>query len=463
MNRLRLYTLITFLTTISTLSLAQAHRVVRITAPDARRPAEVSIAINPTNPDNIIATSIQYGKPGDKARVNGHSYVTMDGGRNWQTIALPNPRQLGQGDDSITFGSDGTAYHCYMSFEGIRVRRPQRAISGLWITSSQDGGRSWSGPVPVIDHINSVTPFEDKPYVVTDNVPGSPYLKNVYLAWTRFDEYGSRDPGCHSHIFFSRSSNGGQSFDMPIRISDTTGDCVDDDNTLEGAIAAAGLKGEVYVIWSGPQGLVLDKSTDGGITFGRDKVIAPHPGGWDISIAGLNRSNGMPVTKVDYSNSPYRGTLYVNWVDNRNGDHDVFVMSSRDGGETWSQPVRVNDDLTGNGKDQFLTWMAVDPVDGAINVVFYDRRNQEGTNTTVTLARSVDGGKTFVNHPIDLAPFACNPAVFFGDYNGIDAYNGLVVSVFTHFTGKTELGVSAALFKFKPGTQETIETTAQSR
>lgn len=455
MIRLRLYTLPLFLTTICLATPAQ-QRIVRLTDPEALRPSEVSIAINPARPDNIIGTSIQYGR-GAGARVNGYSYVTSDGGLTWRTLPLPNARQLSQGDDAITFDSSGTAYHSYLSFEGIREAKPRRAYSGIYVVASRDGGASWSDPVPVIDHINSVTPFEDKPYVVTDNVPGSPNRNNVYLAWTRFDAYGSRDPACHSHIFFSRSTDGGRSFAMPIRISDGTGDCLDDDNTLEGAIVAAGLKGEVYVVWSGAQGLVFDKSLDGGLTFGKDKMIAPHPGGWNIGIPGIGRSNGMPVTRVDYSPGPQRGTIYVNWIDTRNGDPDVFVMSSRDGGETWSPPVRVNDDKMGNGKAQFLTWLAIDPVDGSLNVVFYDRRNLEGTKTGLTLARSVDGGKTFVNYKISLAPFETSQNVFFGDYNGIDAYNGLVVPIFTHFISPQNLAVSVALFRFKPGTQEQLK------
>lgn len=454
MNCLRLYTLPLLLTTIGLTGIAQ-QRVVRITAPDAYRPAEVSVAINPTNPDNIIGTSIQYStRPG--ARVNGYSYVTTDGGKTWQTIADPNLRQLPQGDDSITFSGEGVAYHSFMSFDGIREKRPRRAYSGIYVMSSKDNGLSWSEAVPVIDHINSITPFEDKPYVVTDNVAGSPHKNNVYLAWTRFDEYGSKDPACHSHIMFSRSTDGGKSFAMPFRISDSTGDCRDDDGTLEGAIVAAGVNGEVFVVWSGPQGMVFDKSLDGGLTFGADKVIATQPGGWAIDIPGINRSNGMPVTKVDFSTGPNRGSIYVNWIDDRHGDPDVFVMSSRDGGETWSPPVRVNDDKVGNRKAQFLTWMAIDPVDGSLNVVFYDRRDQEGTKTSVMLARSVDGGKSFVNYPINLEPFACNEKIFFGDYNGIDACNGLVVPIFMHFTNDKDLAVSVALFRFKPGTQEQV-------
>jgi hypothetical protein len=96
---------------------------------------------------------------------------------------------------------------------------------------------------------------------------------------------------------------------MPIRISDSGGDCVDSDNTVEGAVPSVGPNGEVYIVWAGPLGLVFDKSTDGGLTFGKDKVIGNMPGGWDFAIDGLDRANGMPVTGVDLSNGPNKGTL----------------------------------------------------------------------------------------------------------------------------------------------------------
>jgi hypothetical protein len=293
--------------------------------------------------------------------------------------------------------------------------------------------------------------------LIVDNAPGSRFKGNVYLAWTRFDVYGSADPENHSQIYFTRSTDQGQTFSMPFRISDTGGDCLDSDNTVEGAVPAVGPNGEVYVVWAGPLGLVFDKSTDGGLTFGKDKVIGEIPGGWDFGIEGLSRANGMPVTGVDLSNGPNKGTLYVNWIDARNGDPDVFVMSSRDGGQTWSAPVRVNDDALKNGKAQFFTWMAIDTMDGAVNVVFYDRREGKGTLTGLTLARSVDGGRTFVNHKIDVPMFSANERTFFGDYSSISAYDGRVVPAFMHFVGNGSLAVSVALFRFKLGTQEIVK------
>ncbi|MEJ2677793.1 MAG: sialidase family protein [Gemmatimonadota bacterium] len=424
---------------------AAAQQVVRVSGPEITNPGEVSVAINPANPDNVVITSLADGGPAGP-RVTDYAYVSMDGGQHWSVVGAPNPGARVQGDDAITFNADGLAIHSYIAFDGIRVPRPDRAESGIYIGTSSDGGVTWAPPVPVIDHVNTVIPFEDKPWPVADNVDGSPHRGNIYVAWTRFDVYGSHSPTDSSQIWFARSTDGGRTFQPGFRISDQGGDAVDSDSTVEGAVPSVGPEGQVYVVWAGPQGLVFDRSLDGGYTFGKDRVISDMPGGWDIAVPGVDRHNGMPVTGVDLSQGPNRGTLYVNWIDQRNGDPDVFVMASRDGGETWSKPVRVNDDPVGDGAAQMFTWMAVDPVDGSVNVVFLDRRGLKGTQTAVTVARSEDGGRTFVNHHVDQPPFTMHADVFYGDYNGIAAYGGHVVAAYPRFEKDGSLAVAAALF-----------------
>jgi hypothetical protein len=428
-----------------------AITVVDVTAKDARRPAEVSVAINPSNAEHVIAVMLQGGAPG-QPRVSNHSYTSFDGGLTWKAVAASNPDGRVQGDDAVTFGRDGTAYHSYIAFDGIRVERPERAWSGIFVRSSKDG-LTWTTPLAVVDHINTAMPFEDKPWVGVDRSEKSPHRGNVYVAWTRFDVYGSDNPADRSHIMVSRSRDGGRTFSTPFEISDHTGDAKDSDGTVEGVVPAVGPNGELYIAWAGPKGLVIDKSTDGGWTFGKDRVITAIPGGWDLPVPGLERHNGMPITAVDVSAGPHKGSVYVNWIDERNGDADVFVAASRDGGTTWAAPVRVNDDRT--GAVQMFTWMAVDPADGSLNLVFHDRRGQIGKTTGLTLARSVDGGKTFVNRQGPIAAFdCCERSAFFGDYNGIDAYGGRVVAVFPVLTGDGQQKVQAAIARFRTSTQD---------
>ena len=202
------------------------------------------------------------------------------------------------------------------------------------------------------------------------------------------------------------------------------GNCIDEDDTVEGAVPALGPNGEIYVSWAGPDGLVFSKSLDDGVTWLSEEIsINPMPTGWDYSIPGINRANGLPITKCDLSGGPNHGTIYVNWSDQRNGsnDTDIWLAKSVDGGETWSDEIRVNDDDP--GKQQFFTWMDLDQTNGNLHFVFYDRRNYTDNNTDVYLAYSTDGGDTFVNQQISEVPFVPSPGVFFGDYTNITVHN----------------------------------------
>ena len=118
------------------------------------------------------------------------------------------------------------------------------------------------------------------------------------------------------------------------------------------------------------------------------------------------------------------------WGDYRNGDIDIFVATSADRGRTWSKPTRVNDDPLHNGKDQFMQWVAVDPVDGSAYVMFYDRRG-DSTNVRpiVVLARSTDGGRSFTNYAWTDVVFDPRESSFLGDYNGLTALNGRVYGI----------------------------------
>jgi hypothetical protein len=149
-----------------------------------------------------------------------------------------------------------------------------------------------------------------------------------------------------------------------------------------------------------------------------------------FQVEDVARSNGFPQIGVD-ARAGRKARLYLSWSDYRNGDTDVFVSSSSDLGRTWGKAVRVNDDPVHDGADQFFQWMAVDPVDGSVNVLFYDRRGDpRNRDATVTLARSTDGGRSFGNDAWTTQAF--NPErAFLGDYTGIAARDGRVYGIWT--------------------------------
>jgi hypothetical protein len=170
----------------------------------------------------------------------------------------------------------------------------------------------------------------------------------------------------------------------------------------------------------------MASSSDGGRTFTPSRkildVAAPY-----FKVENIYRSNGFPQIDID----PGHDRLFITWADYRNGDVDVFCSSSTDQGRTWSPPVRVNSDPLHNGADQFFQWMAVDPTDGAAYVIFYDRRSDPANKLAkVVLARSTDGGATFVNYAWTEEAFDARED-FIGDYSGLAAFGGRVYGVWT--------------------------------
>ena len=291
---------------------------------------------------------------------------------------------------------------------------------------STDGGKSWTdgsfaGHHPPKD--------QDKQWMAVN-----PANNHLYMTWTEFDRYGSSAKKDKSRILFSKSADGGDNWSDAIAINQLDGDCLDGDQTTEGAVPAVGPNGEIFVAWSYDEKIYFDRSLDGGENWlDNDIVVSDQPAGWTIDIPGLNRSNGMPVTATDLSDGPNRGTIYVNWADQRNGenDTDIWLARSKDGGQTWSKAQRINDDPP--GKHNFLTWMSVDAMTGHIYIVFYDRRAYNNLQTDVYLAYSYDGGVTFTNKKISESPFTPDSAAFFGDYNNIHSYDNRVRPIWTRY------------------------------
>ncbi len=368
---------------------------------------EVAITINPTNPLNLIAAS------------NTNFYVyTLTGDFGWSGINYLSSTMGVAGDPSLTFDYLGNAYYAHLSNTGGTYGWLDRMV----VQKSINGGVTWNNGTGV--GLNGIKD-QDKEWIVSDMVNTSSYKGSLYMGWTEFDKYGSSILTDESKILFSFSRDTNFTWNTPIQINDMNGYCRDNDSTVEGAVPAIGPNGEIYISWSSLQGIMFDKSLDGGQTFGTDIVVASQPGGWAFDIPGISRCNGFPVTLCDAST----GDVHIVWSDQRNGitNTDIFSITSHDGGNTWGNIVRVNNDTS--GRHQFFPWATIDQSTGNIYVVFYDRRNTVGDSTDVYLARSTDGGVTFDNFKISNSSFLPYSNRFFGDYTNIAALNGKIYPI----------------------------------
>lgn len=389
-------------------------RIVQSLVPEPGYFTEPGIAVNPQNPQQVVAVF----------QDNAHASYSENGGRDWKAatgVEPPNFRV--SGDVSVTYDPHGHAIICYIAFDKLGTFNywgHNASRNGIFIRRSLDGGKTWEADhIPVAEQKTEPgIPFEDKPYIVADNSSG-PHAGNLYVGWTRWTE-------TNSLMLLSRSTDGGKTWSKPLEIDDHPGLPRDDNGALEGFAAVVGPDSTVYAVWSTGEGIVLTTSHDGGKSFARPRLVL-HTAPIMFAIDTLDRANGFPQIAID----PRSGRLYVTWSDYRNGDLDVFCASSSDKGKTWAAPVRVNNDPIHDGVEQFFQWSAVDPTDGTVNVVFYDRRNDpRNRKQIVVLARSTDGGRTFANYAWTDNAFEAG-GVFFGDYSGLAAFGGRVYGIWT--------------------------------
>ena len=393
--------------------------------------SEEAIAVNPTNPDNIvIVTNIQEGLSGlFKA-------VSFDGGLTWsreiiatgQTADDPND-PLGDSccDPSLAFDQYGNLFLSYLY--NIEIDVP--------VALSTDGGLHFH----IIDRITKpakttgigerqgIFRFTDQETIVTGE--GTAWI--VFNAGGPMVATGARVTGL------------GQVGDFaPVEIIPGTNNCTYGDVV----IGPGGMVMNVCSLTeSGQGGGKLFTSVDpdglGPAGFGnRVFVDNTHVGGFDFIPPQPDRSiDAEPGLAWDRTGGAHSGRVYLVYTleqKNESNDTDVLVRYSDDGGATWSAPARVNDDATTNS--QFLPKISLDPTRGNVAVTWYDSRLDLGSggagdtdglpNDDAQLwgAFSSDGQTFTPNIRISAGTSNSHDSgnrIDFGDYSGLSFYAGV--------------------------------------
>lgn len=393
-------------------------RDVLATAPDwgLRPHNETSIAINPTNPLNVIVGMNDYHL---SFGMTGYA-VTHDGGRTWvkgmvpmttlpitRTGRLANNGRVpdGGGDPVVDFARDGTAYFAHLHFtredylaDGSRAPVGR---NGLMVNRSTNGGRTWSkpqtaSPGPSLgspDPVGGVVVYEsdpatgklhDKEWMAVDKTT-SPYSGRIYVTWTQF----TFDPADNynyigSPIMMSYSSDRGVTWSAPKEINGQATFCDDNgEGVMQRCYAnqfstiAIGRDGTVYVSFENfntvdENQLLVVKSSDGGATWaGPYRIDTVYDSsGYYLLTDGPTCPAG-PSTRARLPNSCYRvmsagniavdpvtSDLYVVWDDNRNGTRGVLKERFSIGTENpfTTDPVMDVDVFMSKSTDGGVTW-----------------------------------------------------------------------------------------------------------
>src|SRR3984893_16730597 len=202
-----------------------------------RRQAEEVLAINPTDPDNLIA-----GQNDSRIGFNHCGYdFSFDGGKTWGDMIPPFYNFiLGDGhtadacsDPTATFDTAGNAYVAGILFDitspasAFIAMKSNAGIDGAFYHSPAPGPfQTFSNtPVGVIASDNDPNIAHDKEFIVADAQAGSIKKNNVYGTWTRFNASTGAGVGADSPIFFSQSTDGGTTWSPGVEISGASAVC----------------------------------------------------------------------------------------------------------------------------------------------------------------------------------------------------------------------------------------------
>ncbi|MBN1198040.1 MAG: hypothetical protein JXA23_01720, partial [Bacteroidales bacterium] len=371
--------------------------------------SENSIVVNPNDEAHVLNSNNSGNWPNTSSFYGADRLDSFDEGVTWGG-SVQGPTGVNYGDPVACMNMSGRYFIGYIT-----------TSMGQGVSYSDDNGVTWTATVPG-------TGSTDKNHLWVDNSPTSPYNGNLYDGWMEGSE-----------IRVTRSITNGTSWEPKIYISYET----NAGSHNQGVNFKTGPDGEVYAAWSvydswpsDEKAIGFARSMDGGVTWEpSSRILNNIKGVRTTGVPQNQRVNSFPSMACDISNSAYRGTIYIVWPNigypgvNSGSDRDIYIIKSTDQGDTWSAPVKVNQDPSGQGKTHYMSWIACDQANGQLSVVYYDNRNVNNNQCETWMAWSQDGGETWEEMKVSDVSWTPSPipgmaSGYFGDYLGIDMYNG---------------------------------------
>jgi hypothetical protein len=343
--------------------------------------------------------------------------VSSDAGRSWRqgllpglTTAFPPRGPFSRASDPVVAYDDahGVWLISTLGFSGSE--------SALLVSSSRDG-LHWSPPFMAIRKSNSPDGILlDKQWIACDNWVSSPFRGHCYLSYS--DIEGRR-------LVTQTSTDGGRTWSPPVGSPDNAGRRGITGRFAPGPQPVALPNGTLVVPLYDDDEISVVRSTNGGMSFSpgirvASSIFVPSPG---------LRAAPLPSAEVGAD-----GTIFLVWPDCRLraacSGNDLVLATSRDG-LSWTPPAAVP---LGAGS-QVLPGIAADPTrPGRLALAYY---TESGARLSVGFVSSRDGGLSW-SRPIRLStermPFgriARAGGAMVGDYISTSFAAGRAVSVFT--------------------------------
>jgi hypothetical protein len=331
---------------------------------------EPSIAVDPTDGNKMMIGWRQFNDITSDFRQGGWGYTT-DAGVHW---AFPGVLEPGVFRSDPVTKSDEIGNFFYLSLLGDNF------CDDLW--RSTNGGQSWTEQSP-----NGAAHGGDKQWFTIDTNVGGMGHGFVYQFWTGFFacDFGE----------FNRSTDSGATWMSPINIPNSPDTGAMDVDT-NGNLFLAGGGSPFWCVRS-------SNAQNGGQTPTFDQVTQVNMGG-DLIQGGVNGIGlcGQTFIAIDRSGGPTNNNIYMvaSVTPNFNATNVMFVRST-DGGQTFSAPLRINDDPVNPNKWHIFGTLSVAPT-GRIDVVWLDSRNAANNiDMQLFYSYSTDGGVSWApNIPV---------------------------------------------------------------
>lgn len=415
---------------VSAAQAASVQNIANITRDD-NGDNELDIAVNPTNPDNMIAGWNDYGV-GNSCGVGW----TTDGGKTWHTDWLRgmtpaggNPTyDYGAGDPSVGFLDDGTAVFTCNAWS---LKKP----TAIFVTTSKDGGATWT-PVQQVASADTKAGNLDHPMMTIDHFGNRALI--AYTTWSghQANSWALVSDGTATHwsgpyrIAADYKSNAPDVFDVSLA------------GAPDGTIYATSGIWQHVNEWS-EQAVVVSQLRPGEAAFTRSvkvRDLVPAP----MTLPGESWRTSMQASIGVDSN----GTVYELTGDDVTGHLHMYLAKSTDHGASF--PTQLQ--LTSGSHDEVMPWMSVTP-GGRVDTIYYDYDESTGL-MNVDYGQVAPGGSTLsttvVQSGIDgdsQPPRGAGGTPFMGDYIGIDSTAGLVALA---WTGNGPLSQDAWAATLKP-------------
>jgi len=392
--------------------------------------AEPSIAVNPNDRRKVII-AFEQGVIGSETVANlgaltvGISY-SRDGGKHWNHSHSLDTQICDGGfadtvsNIQVSYASNGKAY-LTATFANVSNNPNTLNQSGVFVSVSEDDGKTWSYPT-ILDASSHFINEELNTFPLTNNVqisvdPNNP--NNVYAVWTRAADGNT----LHSNSIISRSTNGGLTWsdnailynpsnDVPFRqinngnannlnivnnqlITLPNGTLL---NFMTRTYAAPGTTNQQFVndVWPYQYrqfDIAVTRSTDNGATWSTTATPiamidgnSTFTGGYTYSGNDITGGVGTEFSTqgsnqfFDVAINPQNGRMYVVYQSGEfsaNQLPQIALISSRDNGMTWSQPVRVSTTPLNSPNPQAFTPAISVSENGIVGLLYQDFRNSD--------------------------------------------------------------------------------------